>query len=330
MSCIHRPLARVFAFVVAGALLAQHVAADVVEVSPAQPGNWIIHHVNTARWSFVEGPGDPPVGRGSLKVETGIGTGRDANGQALGGKLWVGSTDLDGITLGQLTRLTYSVYIESAKLHTQRPYINLHLDTNGNGVWDGRGGGDDILVFDPPVARGESFSFETWDSALDGGTEHDALAGTWWVVGGQSPVEGLNAQALRIADLVDQLGDRKLVFNGEAPGISLVVGTSTGDNFAEFVGYIDNITIGIDGEETTYDFEATPAAAGDAPSFTLLDREGGDASATGGVPVARRQIATPRDEETGQSGSGMGSLLVVVIVIVVLAAVVIVVKRKAA
>lgn len=330
MSRNYGSLVLMFAFVVGGLVMVEGVAAEVVEVSPAEPGNWIFHRVNTAKWSFVEGPGDPPIGRGSLKVETGIGTGRDANGQPLGGKLWVGTTDLDGVTLGQLTRLTYSVYIQSAKLHTQRPYINLHLDTNGNGVWDGRGGGDDILVFDPPVERGQSFSFGTWASALEGGAEHDALAGTWWVVGGQSPVEGLNAQALRISDLVEQLGDRKVVFNGEAPGISLVVGTSTGDNFAEFVGYIDNITVGIDGQDTTYDFEPTAATDGSTPSFTLLDREGGDAAARGAVRTARRQAATPQDDATAPSGGGMGSLFVVIGVIVVLTVLVIVVKRKAA
>jgi hypothetical protein len=98
----------------------------------------------------------------------------------------------------------------------------------------------------------------------------DALNGFWWdnngVCGSQGAgvVKLSTCSTLADAQIVNTFGTAG-VLDGVG-GVQLVVGfASTGD---QFNGYVDGLTIGIGGNNTTYDFE--PSAVPEPASLALL------------------------------------------------------------
>lgn len=237
---------------------------ELQPVSPAQMGQWVIKTINSASTGFVQGPETPPIGAGSLSISTGAG-----NGQGKGGKVWIGTEEWNGRLFTDIEEIRYSFYVTKAADKNIAPYINVHLDHNNNGKWDGVAGGDMILVFDPtlqPAPNGSNpITPNTWANGVNDAITHVITRnlGGWWIVQHED-IAGRNGNSLSLEDLFIKVGNHAIIPNtiDKVPAIVLVVGNINGGNSANFECYIDHITIDRNYRAaTTYDFEPAAAAS---------------------------------------------------------------------
>jgi hypothetical protein len=195
---------------------------------------------------MVLGPTTPPLGLGSANLQTGPGGGT--------GEAKLDSSALNGLVLSSITALSYSTY-DTLNNGQQFPYLKLYL------TW---AGGSDAVYFEPTYSPGQGAeALNTWQT-------WNALSGNFWDDDNKC-TEGL-ANVCTLATLVSRLGVSAdditidAVNPPDGDGLSLRVGgASPGNNFN---GYVDNVTIGINGENTTYDFE--PGAATPEPGTIAL------------------------------------------------------------
>lgn len=230
--------------VLPGNLLAQDGKIEQT-VSPAKMGRWTIKTFNGAKAEFVEGPETTVKGRGSLKVMTGPGDGPDQ-----GGKIYIGNDAWNEKVLSDVQEISFSFYVETAGSAAVAPYLNIHLDYNLNGKWDGVEGGDMILVFDPtlqpPPAGQHTIPPKTWKTGLNESELHAATHnnGGWWIVGHEDKA-GRRGNSKNLAQILGSFPTRQMIPNTKegVPAVVLVVGAKDGGSFANFEGYIDNITM---------------------------------------------------------------------------------------
>lgn len=227
-------------------------------VNPGKMGRWTIKTVNGAAAEFVEGPETSLKGKGSLKVMTGPGDGPDK-----GGKIYIGNDAWNERVLSDIQEISFSFYVETANSAAVAPYLNIHLDYNLNGKWDGVEGGDMILVFDPtlqpPPAGNHTIPPKTWKTGLHESELHIATHnnGGWWIVGHEDKA-GRRGNSKNLAQVMASFPTRQMIPNTKegVPAVVLVVGAKDGGTFANFEGYIDNITMqGSYRKPHTYDFE---------------------------------------------------------------------------
>jgi hypothetical protein len=204
---------------------------------------------STARYTFVPGPGTPPLGFGSLHMPTGIGT-----GSGNGGRVWASSTDLNGTLLSAVSTLSYASYVTTGGVTA--PALNLYVDLNGNGAWNFAS--DALLVYEP--YWNGTVSQNIWQS-------WNAATGRWWDSRGKvaSNAGGgvCNRTFAQILDGSNPPGcttiyaaypnARVVAASGSLPGLHVVTGDSNGTStWANFNGFIDAFNTGVN----TYDFEA--------------------------------------------------------------------------
>ncbi len=225
--------------------------AGTVVVSPTSPNGWVLttfdgtYTENGAAGTaaYVTGPATPPAGTGSVNLATNAGYG---DGGAM-----VGTSAYSGTLLSSITSLIYSTYM-TVNNGQQFPYLAISFSTDGSGD----PGSIDNAIFEPPYQTPSSGNpslpnqgdtalntWQTWD-ALDGGWDLDGADGTnvvsWATVLSTYPN----------ATIMDWPTPYQFFL-----GVQFQVGQgSSTDNFN---GNIDNFTVGINGVNTTYDFEAT-------------------------------------------------------------------------
>lgn len=184
--------------------------------------------------SFVDGPGDPPLGSGSARFTL------DSSDDGLA---LVRST-YNKVRLDKITRLEYCTY-QQQRTGNQAVALQLNFDddvTDGDTSWKGR------LVFEPSNNGGPADdAWQCWD-AIDGG---DAM---WWSSAGLFPGSGGRQSADRQRswdEILAAFPDAGL--NAKFGSILLKAGSGWGSGF---VGSADALEIGIGGAVTVYDFEA--------------------------------------------------------------------------
>lgn len=257
-------------------------SASTVVVTPNNLDGWFTNVTDangnpggntTGGVNFVTGPGTPPLGVGSVNLFTGNGTsGGDGSAQ-------IDTSNYTGVTLSSITALGYSEYVTSWN-GQQTPYLSLAVSTTGSGP------ADDILFFEPayqtPASGDPSLpnqgspttgTWQTWN----------ALEGGWWDnLGYLNP----GADPGGVGSLADYLAifpNATIENFGSLGSLQLTVGfASPGDVYN---GNVDNVTVGVSGNATTFNFEPTPEPA----SMTLL--------ACGAVgiawPLRKRRSARP-------------------------------------
>jgi hypothetical protein len=248
---------------------AHHVArsADpVIVVSPGHPHGWdvITNHApggpytaasanssSTADHFFREGPGLPPLGEGSLELETGSESNSRVAAMAPG---------LAGKTLDSLTRLTYDTFLTQAGLHGEMP-ITFKI-----GLFSAaRGGSFHTLVFEPARQQsGHGTEVGVWQA-------WDALAGDWWASGIPSADACSQAHVCTWEKLKDVIGGTSRIL---LPYFEL---GASGEAQAGTSCALDAVVI----DDPTYDFEAEqrhgtgeetpeiPAEEGEVPAGQL-------------------------------------------------------------
>lgn len=204
-------------------------AAGTVVVDPSNSDWGFLTETGAGNGQFVEGPATPPAGSGSAELTAT----NAADGVIVGAALYT------GIRLDELTTLTYHTYRTSGGAELA-PALQLNIDydlTDAVTNWQGR------LVYEPYQTGTNPTTgvWESWD-ALDSGAR-------WWASG--APGNGVCPHSSP-CDMATVLS------NFPNAGIHSTLGAvlfKAGSGWTGYQGNVDNFTIGINGDDTIYDFE---------------------------------------------------------------------------
>jgi hypothetical protein len=215
-------------------------------VSPTSLNGWQTQAVGGASVNFENGPATPPLGTGSAELRVG------ANGDDFAMLRHPGYA---GTRMADLTALSYYTYVDQTGSGGQAPYLSLRVDLDGNLLTLAD---QDTLYFEPVYQTAVSLcanpqpalALQTWQS-------WNALTGCWWSAnstGGADPGTGVKQLSVILAaypnaiirnDSPSGLGGVRLIAGGGAP------------DWNNFIGNVDAFSIGVSGNTTTYDFEAS-------------------------------------------------------------------------
>jgi len=191
---------------------------------------------------LVAGPASPPLGTGSAHFTV------DATGRML-----LLTNAYAGVRLDQITSLQYSTYQDPASSASSFLATSLQLDidydlTDSNTAWQGR------LVFEPyytqAVVKGVWQTWDTISPALE------LTTGNWWASG---------APGSSVCPIGNPCTWNEVKAAFPNAGIRASVGNvqfKAGGPWPGFDGNVDAFTIGVNGFDTTWDFELNPPPAG--------------------------------------------------------------------
>lgn len=195
----------------------------------------------TGAIDFVFGPTAPPTGTGSVHFTTPGAT----DGMAIGTNIYTGTA------LADITRLEYSTYRQAPDDGVLAVALQINVDYDLTDVmtntWQGR------LVYEPyHDGTVLSQTWQTWDT----------LSGAhWWSSG--TPVVGDVEQSKICLQSAPCTWTEVLATypNAGVQTVSSGVLLKAGSSWAGFEGHADELIIGVNGTNTTFDFEPeTPCA----------------------------------------------------------------------
>lgn len=209
--------------------------AATTVVYPGNQGNWVFVDDNdnsVGSGSFVSGPSVPPLGGGSANLIANVSGDREM----------LVLPEYQGTQLSDISKLEYSTYRTSggAALAIALQF-NIDVDsTDLNTGWQSR------LVYEPYYTHTvNTGSWQTWNTLDDAGT------GNWWFAGApQSSVCGIG-NPCTWTELNTAFPNAQI-----HPTFGAIL-FKAGGGWVGFDGNVDAFTIGINGDETTYDFEAS-------------------------------------------------------------------------
>lgn len=227
--------------------------AREVNVTPGNMRDWFFINdqtdsTATATGSMVSGPGTPPLGSGSARLPV-VGP---TDGQAL---KYLG---YNGTYLRDITALQYSTYRSSVDASNTLA-ISLQFDIDSD-LSDNVTNYQGRLVYEPyqssppgGVTQGE---WQTWLPMAQ-----RPLAGKWWGSGNPAtrPISAFCPQTKPCtwAEILTQFPNAGIKAN------SGFVVFKAGSGWAAFDGNVDAFTIGVNNNNTTFDFEGVPTSASD-------------------------------------------------------------------
>jgi len=204
--------------------------------------------------TFVAGPSTPPLGVGSLQLATGDGTTGATCSAALR------NSNYNNVPLSSLTALSYSTY-DQVNNGSQFPFLELHINYG-----TGNPNADDSLFFEPPYqtpSAGSSSCPDQGPTVMDTWQTWNALTGCWWSNSGTigNPGTGVESIAQILATypnayIQNETDPFSLTPAAAQGGVGLEVGE--GSDPDQFVGNVDNFTIGTAASATTYNFDPVP------------------------------------------------------------------------
>jgi hypothetical protein len=189
--------------------------------------------------TFVTGPGIPPLGVGSLRLQTNPGKG-DGSAQ-------LRNTNYAGVKLLDLTELTYWAY-SAANNGQQFPYLTLAVSYST---------GTDTLFFEPPYQQpftGNPSCPDQGPTAMNMWQKWDARNGCWWDNNGELgiPPGGL-LQVQPLSTFTNNHPDAVIYNPNSIGGVRVAVGFASSTD--SFDGNVDALTIAHPTTKTTYNFE---------------------------------------------------------------------------
>jgi hypothetical protein len=205
---------------------------------PNSGSGWFFYNdetdtIDNTLGTFVTGPGNPPLGRGSAQISV-SGTQRRN----------LATYQFSGTPLADITELKFSTYNPSmgnSGSAQRSAYLNFNVDFNGSDTWQRR------LVFVPSV-NGTVIQdhWQEWDAIASGNALWSYSGSTWPVTGGSGNTPKTWAQIL-----------------ADYPGVRIRVtdswlGLRVGEPYPD--GYTDNLDafkFATGGGEQVFDFEAT-------------------------------------------------------------------------
>jgi len=216
-------------------------------VTPTAPLGWFfLNEGASGSGYFVNGPGDPPAGRGSALL-TIDGSGREA----------IATTIYQGKPLSAITRLEYATYQAFSGSPNETLYLQFDVDydsTDGTTAYQGR------LVYVPQMANPiVPRTWQTWDTLTGGAAWYSSGSGASSfrpVVGGVAqPNPQCNQTTFctwsQVVSAYPNARIRPTV--GGVPGLLLIRagGPATGG----FVGATDNLIVEVSGDVIEHNFE---------------------------------------------------------------------------
>ncbi|HEY0005510.1 MAG TPA: hypothetical protein VGB17_11925 [Pyrinomonadaceae bacterium] len=219
---------------------------STVVVTPTSPNGWTEQHATcgataTGSQSYVQGPENPPEGTGSHQFQIG------PDGDSFEA---IRNSSLNGVKLSDITALSYSTYVQQFGSGGQAPYIILNID------WDNNGTLDDQLFFEPVYQNG-TYSGDPVPNQCGSNPacvvtgewqEWDALIGGWWTETGGPPLVTLQSY-------IAAHPDARVLKTTSGLGSFRIATGCGGAAWANFIGNVDAVIIGFNGNTTTYDFE---------------------------------------------------------------------------
>jgi hypothetical protein len=200
--------------------------------------NWVLYTragTPPTAGAFVTGPANPPLGAGSLQLQTVTG----------GEKVFLFNFDHVGKEIGDINAIQYSTYRAAGSLQ-QVTALNLVIDYNGPNV----AGGFATLVFEPVynTAQGAVVSgqWQTWD----------AYNGIWWST---QPINGQCAGATAACDKTFA----EIQANNPDAVILGGFGFNQGSGNPGLTTYVDKLVLGFAGDACQFVYDMEPDADND-------------------------------------------------------------------
>ena len=229
-------------------------AGATVVVSPSNMNGWTFNSRDSSgninpnpgsTGSIVTGPGTPPLGVGSANLTAGNGTSGGDGSEELS------TTAYNGIKVSDLTSLSYATY-DVTNNGQQFPYLSISVLLNPLDPTS-----TDKFFFEPPYqtpSTGNASLPDQGATAMNTWQTWNALTGGWWDNNGMcNPGTGVTSLSTCLASFPDATIVTDPYGLG---GIGFNVGFA--DPTDQFIGYIDDFTIGVSGLDTTYDFDPSP------------------------------------------------------------------------
>ena len=211
-------------------------AATMVTVHPADMQDWwFAEEIPNGSGALVSGPETPPLGTGSAELAV------DDTGRQI-----LGIFEHRGTQLDEITRLEYHAYKQNGSEELM-PSLQMDIDTDvtdGDVSWQGR------LVYEPYFTQetptGEWVRFDTLVSDTDGGN--------WWFSGAPGNSECPQNNPCTWEEVTTSFPDAAIRDVGSESGATLF--KAGGPWEGGFTGNVDAFSIGINGEDITYNFES--------------------------------------------------------------------------
>jgi hypothetical protein len=203
-----------------------------VTVDPTHAQGWAHQAYNNdvyldSNQSFVDGPGVPPAGGGSLKLRV------DSHDDADRVELFR-TTQYDGTLVRDLRTISYSTYAQgdNGNATPQQPaYLRLSVDEDGDGATD-----TSLFFFPANNGTPEQGTWQTWN----------AVDGVWNIDGdtGQSNAISLESYLVAHPDatIVENADTTPLGEGQPTGGVALMVGAA-GANQLDASFYVDDVTV---------------------------------------------------------------------------------------
>jgi hypothetical protein len=232
------------------------LADTVVNVTPANMNGWQFNsrdatgvaapNVGSAG-QMVAGPAMPPLGIGSAKLTAGDGT---AGGD---GSEELSTNNFNGTPLSSLTSLSYWTY-DVQNNGQQFPYLSIAVSNTGDPNCP-----SDKLFFEPPYQQPSSGNPSLPDQGMpvmNTWQGWNALEGGWWTNCGLGGSGGTNVVPL---STIEAAYPNAVIAQDPygLGGIGLNVGF--GNSTDQFNGSVDDLTLGVNGVNTTYNFDPNTA-----------------------------------------------------------------------
>lgn len=239
-------------------------AATEVTVKPStlSDAGWgVFVETGTADGEFVNGPAAAPAGSGSARLTTSTGD---------GGVALIGGAEYAGTRLDEITTLVYSTYQAADSTSVaQAVTLQFNIDadlTDEDDSWQGR------LVFEPYYSETVvKESWQTWDPMTQG---------RWWGSGAAIAAQCAIGSPCTWAEVLTNFPNAGI--HGSLGAVVLKAGSGWP---AGFDGNVDALTIGVNGDDTTYDFEPETVCT----TTCYVDAINGDDSFGGDTPDSAKQ-----------------------------------------
>jgi hypothetical protein len=211
--------------------------AETFIVTPTQTYGWTFFQEGSTPGGtgFVDGPGTPPLGTGSAQMTAPL--------VSAGPILF--KTDYQGTRFADITKLEYSTY-RTSPADPSVLAISLQFTADAN-LTDGDTSFQGRLVFEPYLspATVNAGVWQTWDPML----------GRWWGTGASIPTRPFAQLCPQSAPCTWPQVLANWPNGGIHPTDPGAVIFKAGSGWTNFDGNVDAFTIGVSGENDTYNFE---------------------------------------------------------------------------